>query len=190
MVDAGLRARVDRLLGGDDFRVDDLTRLFLYARDRCDGRESVQEIGDFVAHHEQRNKGIITRETRDWFLITRVMVSAMQTPLQGDRLPPSFKEFLAASLRRIGPAIKRSGISLSKARRMLPAVLKKFEQNPDSTLAVSAAHSPNERELIKVLSSQITARPAFTAGKLFKDFGETLRSNGLLTKKEKIPSIN
>lgn len=43
MPDAGLRARVERLLRGD-LRIDDLTRLFLYVRDRCDGREPVREI--------------------------------------------------------------------------------------------------------------------------------------------------
>lgn len=49
-VDAKSLARVRRLLDGG-LRLDDLTNLFLYARDRCNGRESVQEIGDFVAHH-------------------------------------------------------------------------------------------------------------------------------------------
>jgi hypothetical protein len=48
MADPGMRARVERLVQGD-VRVDDLTRLFLFARDRCDGRECVREIGDFVA---------------------------------------------------------------------------------------------------------------------------------------------
>jgi hypothetical protein len=62
----GLRVRVERLLRGN-FRAEDLNRLFLYARDRCQGRESVQEIGDFVAHHDERSKGVVTRRTRDFF---------------------------------------------------------------------------------------------------------------------------
>jgi hypothetical protein len=44
MVDAGIRARVVRFLNGD-FVPEDLARIFLFARDRCDGREPVQEIG-------------------------------------------------------------------------------------------------------------------------------------------------
>jgi hypothetical protein len=66
MSDAGMRARVVRLLEGRS-TADDLTRLFLFARDSCDGREAIQEIGDFVAHAGERNKGLLTRAARDWF---------------------------------------------------------------------------------------------------------------------------
>jgi hypothetical protein len=184
MADAGLKARVDRLLSGD-FRVDDVTRLFLYARNRCDGRESVQEIGDFVAHHEERIKGIVTRETKDWFMTARVMASAiMGTPLDVNRFPADFPEFLSASFRRIGPSIKRAGVSRSEARRLLPQLLKKFVSNSDGTLAISPLHTSKERAVIEVLSTRLISRPAFTATKLFTDFSETLRSNGLLTKHE------
>jgi hypothetical protein len=57
MGDPKSRARVQRLLSGD-FCPDDLTGLFLYARDHCDGREPVAEIGHFVAHHSERDMGI------------------------------------------------------------------------------------------------------------------------------------
>ncbi len=181
MPDAGLKARVDRLLSGD-IRSEDLTRLFLYVRDHCDGRESVQEIGDFVAHHSERTKGIVTRETRDWFLTTRLKFMALKTPLDGSKLPSNFVEYLWASLRRIGPGIKRSGISSSKARRMLSDLVKKFDANPDGTLAISQKHTAEEINLINYLASQLVARPAFTADRLFNDFSEALKSNGLLAK--------
>jgi hypothetical protein len=185
MADAASRTRVERLLRDGDFRADDLTRLFLYARDRCDGRESVQEIGDFVAHHSEKTKGIIARETRDWFITARVMASvAAGNPLQGDRLPSNFPQFLAASLRRFGPAIKQRGIRLREARHSLPHLSEKFITNPDGTLAISPRHTQTERKLIDVLSSHLTARPAFTSDRLFQDFCETLKSNGLMTKAE------
>src|SRR5579862_4110756 len=106
MPDPGLRARVERLLRGD-IRSEDLVRLFLYARDRCDGREPVQEIGDFVAHHDERTKGIVTRETRDWFLTARFFRSAMQGAIDAKQLPSNFTNFLDASLRRISEGVLR-----------------------------------------------------------------------------------
>src|SRR5688572_6682491 len=99
MPDPGMRARVGRLLRRD-FRSDDLTRLFLYARDRCDGRESVQEIGDFVAHHDERTKGLITRSTRDWQITAWHYTLRIQNALDRFRLSKDYPEFLYASLRR------------------------------------------------------------------------------------------
>lgn len=184
MVDVGLRARVVRLLGGE-IRADDLARLFLYARDRCDGRESVQEVGDFVAHHDERTKGIITRETRDWFIIARTMFQAQHEPLQPDRLPQNFREFLAASFARCGHLVKeKTGLSRAEAARLLPRLCKKFATNADGTLSITSAHSERERELVLCLGSTIVARPAFSEARLFDDFLATLKSHGLIEKQE------
>ena len=68
MSDPKSRARVERILSGE-LRADDLANLFLYARDHCDGRETVKEVGDFVAHHTERTKGVVTRTARDWYAI-------------------------------------------------------------------------------------------------------------------------
>jgi hypothetical protein len=183
VVDAASRARVERLLKGD-FRPDDLTSLFLYARDRCDGREPVQEVGDFVAHHDERTKGLVTRETRDWFITSRVTISGIASPFQASQLPPNFREFLSASLRRMGPSIKQYATSLSVASRMLPGVLKKFVVKPDGTLAIPSNLPANERKLIEILATRLVVRPAFTSDRLFNDLSETLRSNGLLHRNE------
>ena len=52
----GLRQRVLRLMNGE-LRVNDLTTLFLNARRRTQGRETIEEIGDFVAHQDTRTRG-------------------------------------------------------------------------------------------------------------------------------------
>src|SRR5947209_8722937 len=100
MPEAGLRARVERLLRGD-FHLHDLITLFLYARDRCDGRESVQEVGDFIAHSSERTKGILTRQTRDWYITAWFHSLVVQGGLNAAQLPPTFPEFLNASFRRL-----------------------------------------------------------------------------------------
>jgi hypothetical protein len=45
--------------------VHDLDRLFLAQRDRGHERESFREIGDFVAHRDERQKGLVTQTCRD-----------------------------------------------------------------------------------------------------------------------------
>jgi hypothetical protein len=66
MLDLDLQRRVQRLLRGDR-RSDDLDRIFLSLRERSYGRASIREIGDFVAHRDKREKGLVTEKVRDIF---------------------------------------------------------------------------------------------------------------------------
>ena len=90
MVDAKSRAKVQRLLS-DDFRPGDLSDLFIFARDHCDGRQTVTDIGDFVAHHNERDRGIITNSTREWFATVRYHMSVFSggqpVPLDRAKMP-------------------------------------------------------------------------------------------------------
>lgn len=188
MTASGLRARVERLLNGD-VRGDDLSRLLLFTRDHCDGRRTVKEIGDFIAHHTDRNKGLVTDEARDWFLTT----SFVMPRLQGDRildlakLPPNIAKVLAASYRRLDARILRdhAGLRYADAYKMLPEIFKKLAANRDGTLSVTHAHTASELRLIETLLSYIVSRPAFDAEKLFSEFEASLRSNGLVKKEER-----
>jgi hypothetical protein len=185
MPDPGMRARVKRLLGGD-FRSDDLTRLFLFARDRCDGRESVQEIGDFVAHHDERSKGLITRTTRDWYITAWYYFLNMQRPLDRSRLPANYPEFLQASLRRTEIQIlkTKAGVSRADARKLLTSAIHKLVSNGDGTFAMSPLHTKKEVSLLECLGANLSARPAFDGNRLFEDFIMTLKSNGLIERAE------
>jgi hypothetical protein len=186
LVDAAQRARVERLLRGD-FRVDDLTRLFLYARDRCDGREPVREVGDFVAHHDERTKGLVTPTTRDWFSIARVWGAAVQLNQRIDlnNMPGTFPDFLWANLRRQPVIISRNPkITRDKAERRLPDIVKLFIQKPDGTLSISSFHSIEDHQIIAALANNVVVRSAFDDNRLCSDFSATLKSHGLLTKRE------
>jgi hypothetical protein len=178
---------VERLLRGD-FRTDDLTRLFLYVRDRCDGRESVQEIGDFVAHHEEREKGIVTQTTRDWFSIASYLGFLQFNDKQIDlwNLSPEFPEFLAAALRRGSPIVhETTGITRREAQKLLPDVVKNFDVHPTTgMLSVSIRHSWRELKLIEALTTHLVVRSAFDDSRLYDDFCNTLTKLGLLEKKE------
>ena len=87
----GLRIR--RLVRGE-FDPEDFTHLFMYLRDRCDGRESVLEVGDFVPHRNERTKGIVTRTPRDLFLIAGYKLETLGKPIALDCVPPNFTDVL------------------------------------------------------------------------------------------------
>jgi hypothetical protein len=187
VVDQGLRARVERLLSAE-FRPDDLTRLFLYARDRCDGRESVQEVGDFVAHKDERTKGLITRTTRDWFENVRFAVPViMGNKPDAQNLPPNFPDVLSAMLRRLdGPTIKgRTGINLAEAHGMVPGIIKKLVKRPSGFFSFPEnSFTMKEAALLDCLTSYIVSKTAFDGERLFVDLSATLKSHSLLHKSE------
>src|SRR4051812_33243829 len=96
------RFMVLRLLRGE-FRAQYFIELYLYARDRCDGRETVRDIGDFIAHRNERDKGFITDRVRDAHIVSRYMFPKLSLgkPNGVDELrslPGNTKEFLAATL--------------------------------------------------------------------------------------------
>ena len=174
--------RVERILRGD-LREDDVTRLFLYARDRCDGRESVQEIGDFVAHHSKRTKGIVTKSAREWFAIIRCGSPAfLGKPLDPQRLPKDFPAFLHAMGRRLERKLirRQTGLRQSEAVALIPGIVIKLYTNADGTYAIYPFYSPNELAVINCFLRNTVVSPAFTGDKLFNDFVATLHKHDLL----------
>jgi hypothetical protein len=185
--DSGLRARVERLLRGD-VRPDDLDRLFLYARDRCDGRESVQEVGDFVAHRSERTKGILTRCVQDWYISSRFHFYMMDKPqgLDPNNLPSNFDSVLWASFQR-GSAKQISrviGLSRAEVGQRLPAIAKGLRRNLDGSMALNNFYTRKELRIINGLSKMLIARPAFDHDRLFSDLTATLKSHDLLDRSQ------
>jgi hypothetical protein len=188
MVDSKSRARVERLLCGD-FRPDDLTGLFLYARDRCDGREPVAEIGHFVAHHSERDKGIVTRSTREWFAVARYHVSRFGPrgqPLESEKMPPATRDYFKMAVNRIDAKLVRekTGMRRTDAHKLMNDVADRLTQNADGTWALPSNLTQTEAILIECVSSFMVVKSAFEADRLCDDFIATLKSNGLITKEE------
>ena len=130
--------------------------MFLYARDRCGGRESVREIGDFVAHHNERFKGLVTRTSRDWFL-SALNVAGPHRTLEWKRLPQNYIKFLEAQFRKldtydIGPW---TGITKEQAAELFSGILKKITPNADGMLALATDISRAEYDLVECLSSRL-----------------------------------
>ncbi len=187
MPDPKSRARVERLLSGE-FRPDDLTLLFLYARDHCDGRESVRDIGDFVAHHNERDRGIITRSTRDWFTVARFLLprfAPKAPPLEGHRMPPAAADYFRIAVKRIGTKRIRNqtGLRGPEAYALMNKLADRLIKNQDGTWALPSL-TESEHKLVVCVSSMLIVRPAFEAEHLCEEFFATLKSNGLISKQE------
>jgi hypothetical protein len=137
VVDAKSKARVRRLLHGD-FRPDDLIGLFLYARDHCDRRKTITDIGAFVAHHNERNKGIVTQSTREWFAVARYHAShlgPLGNQLHWEKMPHATRDYFQIAVSRVGaPLIRdKTGLKQATANKIMNELVERLSQNADGT---------------------------------------------------------
>lgn len=189
MSDAKSRIWVERLLRGD-FRPSDLTGLFLYARDHCDGRESVSEIGHFVAHYHEPDRGIITRSTRDWVTTARFYSSRFRpegmVPVDWSALPPSTSDYFNRALLRVAPGLikKGTGLPRSAAHQVLEGVRGRLTKNADGTWALPPDLTKLEASVVECACSHMVVKSAFSPDRLVDEFIASLKSNGLITKEE------
>lgn len=152
MPDHMMRARVERLIRGD-VREDDLTRLFLFARDRCDGSECVQEIGDFVAHHSERTKGVVTQTVRDWAAIVGCRPWVPGETLDPQYFPNVFPDYLRATARRLEHKLIKAHTDLTRAQVIakLPLIITWLQANNDRTFALYPFYTKQELAIVNCL---------------------------------------
>jgi hypothetical protein len=193
MVDVVLRTHVERLLKGD-LRLESLTTLFLALRERCDGREAIREIGDFVAHRADRNKGITTEEVRDFFAILQFTIWKLTLPPEPDplpiylrELPPCFDRAMLATLKRIdNHTLRNYRLKRNEADQLLTGLLKNnIVVTPEGTRRLGGNGDERHFPLLNCLTLFLVSRPAFDETRLFEEFLATLKSN-LLIKNDEI----
>jgi hypothetical protein len=174
MLNDDLQRRVQRLLRGDR-RPADLDRIFLGLRGRSYGRASIREIGDFVAHRDQREKGPVTERVRDIFLSLHSWAHGMF----GYR--PSLEEvrrIAAANLRTATneQLAARLGMSRTAAKSSLKRALNKMERGD---LA-----DDRDRLVIDYLGGAFIWNPAFTDRQVANDLAHVLKKSGLVSSKD------
>lgn len=178
LIDEDLRGRVRRLLTGPH-QVHDLDRVFLALRDRAHGRESVREIGDFVAHREERQKGIVTQTGRDIFTSIDVWSLSFrgQKPSLGDIVRAAWANFRLASNSQLelGCGLRRSTV-----QGRLKSGLSKLERGQ--------ALAKQEIRVVKYLGNRFVWKPAFTDEQLFTEFRDVLSLNSIIVDAD-IPAL-
>lgn len=167
-----LRQRVRRYIGGDR-RVEDLDRIFLGLRDRCYGVASVREIGDFVAHRGEREKGPVTTRVRD------VQLSLESWLNQGEgQFPdlPAAKRISAANLRTATDEqlAARLGLRRDVVKMALSQAIRKMEADRFESV------TQRERSVFDYLAAAFVWNPAFTDEQVAKDLAFVLSKAGAL----------
>jgi hypothetical protein len=185
MPDPSLGLRVERLLSGN-FRTADLIMLFLASREICGGRESVKEVGDFVAHKTQRTRGATTRELRNFMTDLRFKYLHWDSFVPMDDLPTDFADIIERSLNRAeAQQLKaETGLVPATAKKTLPVILARLKSNNKGGLILEKPSDETEQKLVSYLVTFARVRPAFTADRLYKEFVDTLLVNDLLAQIE------
>ncbi|PSM17365.1 hypothetical protein [Nitratireductor sp. StC3] len=169
MLDEDLRHRARRLMAGDR-RVADLDRLFLGLRARAGFQACFREIGDFVAHRDTREKGLITQVGRDVFTSVDVWSSKMRgrEPTWADIARAAHANFRLASDEQLKAGC---GCKRSSAKQRLQRALVKVEQGKRPT--------DKEVQTLDYLGNRFIWKPAFTAAQLAAEFIEVLLRTGI-----------
>jgi len=170
MIDTDLRYRVQRLLRGER-RPDDLDRIFLGLRERSYEYASVREIGDFVAHRDQREKGPVTQKVRDVCLSLLSWLEIRQgCPFDLAHI----RKVAAANLRNATDSqLKtRLGLSRNAAKSKLERALRKAEKGKDAT--------QRERLVVDYLGGAFIWNPAFTTSDIICELSAMLVKTGLM----------
>jgi hypothetical protein len=170
MLDDDLSLRVRRLLSGQH-RIDDLDRLYLGQRQRSGNRPAFREIGDFVAHRDGRDKGLLTQTARDVFVSFDVWSLGLR------RLEPSRDDIVRAAEANLRLASDEQlkagcGVGRQTVRKRLAAVIEKTGRG--ERLKAS------EIQTLQYLGNHFIWKPAFTGHQLFEEFAAVLRVNGLI----------
>lgn len=179
MLDDDLRHRARRLMAGD-FRTGDLDRLFLGQRDRAWGRAAFREIGDFVAHRDTREKGLVTQVGKDVF----TSVDVWSLKMRGRE--PSWADIARAAeanLRLASDEQIRSGCGCQRgaAKKRMRSALEKIDRQE--------APTGPEIKALDYLGNRFIWKPAFTSRQLFGEFKEVLTRNNIVTKAD-IATLN
>jgi hypothetical protein len=187
--DVELRRRMERMLHGL-FEPDDLNRVILSLRGRAYGRQSVQELGNFVAHSDEREKGLVTDTARGFFASIKLHLRIISGgPIDLRDAPEFLPLALQTSIANIDEQQLRREIGYNRrnARRCLMSALSKLTRNATGgySLRAGATLDPQEGRVVDYLARTLVVKSAFTDGVLVQDLWFILLRNHLVREDER-----
>jgi hypothetical protein len=175
MIRTELQIRAKRLIEGRG-KVEDFDRLFLDQRESWHGKESFRELGDFLAHRDERNKGPVTQRVRDVFTSFNVWSFGLRglQPTDDD-----LRSLGLANLRLLTDKELKDGCGLQRAaaKTKLEKALRKRTSGYQL--------SESDRKTLDFLANQFIWRPAFTDDVLHDDFVTVLVKNEIILPHER-----
>jgi hypothetical protein len=151
--------------------VEDLDRLFLALRERSYKDEVISEIGNFVAHRGQRDKGPVTQRVHDMATSARIWLAGITgkvLKLNDARIAATVKLRLASD----DQLLSGCGMNRTTAETVLRRSFRKLD----------AARPLNAREVrvLSYLGNRFIWNPAFTEKELIDSFGRALVVNQII----------
>lgn len=179
-----LKSYADRFLRGpfNERAHSDLMHLFLGLREKSYGCDAIREVGDFVAHRNERVKGLATASARDFFAAAQFSI-----PLGGklnlSKLPPHFIEAMRSNFRRCndGTLESETGLKRKEIKRIIDEIEKVVVIDEAGFGCFRGKPTNSQWSVIQILVGLITASPAFTEAQLFSEFKTVVLKNKLVT---------
>lgn len=171
ILEADRRRRFERLLRGER-KPGDFDQLFLAVRQCSFGRQTVREVGDFIAHRDERDKGPVTERAK-------AILTSLDLWLRASVLgaPPTVE-----SVRRAGEANlviatdeqlrNRLSLSRSAARTRFGKALRALEND--------RLPKAGDRLVFDCLGASLFWNPAFNSDDLMRELAEVLLRHRLL----------
>lgn len=169
----------------------DLDAIFLWLRQRSFGAKTVKDIGDFVAHADEKSQGIVWDKasllsSMFRFSLPKLSDASNRRATEKDLEP--YKESVLAvfDLAEPGYVKKSTGIAQKSAKRILMKALSKisiFNGRIDAHLL-----SDFERRLLEHFSTRLIINIAYDDARLAKELSECLIKNRLIDVGE-IPKV-
>jgi hypothetical protein len=175
-----IRSRIESLLTGDK-DPSNLDRIFLWLRSRTRGRAAVRDVGDFCAHRDERDKGIVCDRVRDFCYSNAVVVGHYDADI--------LRKALAINLRLAGPLVlkKEFGLSYEWAKKTIREISGKIESASGSELTLNTPFTPLEESMFQTFKViPIFAGLAFDQDLLIKQFSECLAYEKVISNSEKV----
>ena len=183
-MDVPRRAITMRLISGD-VRAGDLMNIFSYLRFRSFGNYLVQEVGNFVHHNDERDRGYASNLVEERASMWYFSRSFKPEEVSPERTPRTAIDLVFLTKRK---ADQRAGTLInSEYEKILikkkKAFLDKFEPIGDGLLRLKGHMNKYEYDLMN--NGVSLGDTDFTSSNLIDQFRDALDKNGLIEESEK-----
>jgi hypothetical protein len=179
-----IRPAVARVVA-NRFSPNDLTRILLYIRQNSYGNKLIEDIGDFIAHHEQRDKGLSYEHVKCSYVKLAAFIDTRDGAMQSDKLPWYIKDLIRcqAELRRREGSLKRIiGMDKKKLEGWINEIIR---SRTDRSCYIAEKATPRDLAVLNLLIGSLDVGASLTTqDEITHEIINNLAKNRLLNKNE------
>jgi hypothetical protein len=145
------------------------------------------DVGDFIAHPIERDRGLATVTVRDTYFILKFKIGHLNgPPLDPKDLPPEWYPAAKATFPRLQPKLvkDKTGLSPARSRKLHDRLMKHVVKKANGRFNLPDKISQEEDALFKCVASMLVPKAAYSGTKLVDEFGWVLQDQHVLGKDE------